>query len=278
MAKSKNNALPYVIGEKGVNRVRLYAHPKTGVLWLDCRTPARMRRSLGHRDVERGKRDSELLAAKLREAEAPRPTDVTQKSLFDMYERGITPRKSSGKQAHDRRAPELFERCWGSYTKIEDLDRRDWDRFIELRRRGDLRPPGGYRKGGARDRQVEIDLRILLAVIHWDESVRVDGRVLVEHDPFKGFSVPSERNPRRPSVSEEEYAKLRVAAAELGEQVSLFLVLAHETGHRGAAIRHLRLSDFDGAEGRLRWRAEFDKMGLEHFTPLSAVAVGGAQV
>jgi hypothetical protein len=101
-AKSKKTELPYFVGEKGVNRVRLYAHAKTGMLWLDCRTPKRIRQSLGHRDVERGKQEAEKLAAELRSAEAPR-TDVTLRVLFDKYERERLATKSAGVQQHNQR-------------------------------------------------------------------------------------------------------------------------------------------------------------------------------
>ena len=53
----------------------------------------------------------------------------------------------------------------------------------------------------------------------------------------------------------------------------LALVLAHETGHRIGAIRQLRWSDVDLKEKRILWRAENDKIGMEHSPPLSAEAV-----
>jgi integrase len=46
------------------------------------------------------------------------------------------------------------------------------------------------------------------------------------------------------------------------------LVLAHETGHRIGAIRQLRWSDVDLKEKRILWRAENDKIGMEHSPPL----------
>ena len=52
------------------------------------------------------------------------------------------------------------------------------------------------------------------------------------------------------------------------------LVLAHETGHWISAICHLRWSDVDMARRRIRWRAEHDKGGRAHWTPLSDAALG----
>jgi integrase len=53
----------------------------------------------------------------------------------------------------------------------------------------------------------------------------------------------------------------------------LALVLARETGHRIGAISQLRWSDVDFNEKRILWRAENDKIGMEHSPPLSAEAV-----
>ena len=50
-------------------------------------------------------------------------------------------------------------------------------------------------------------------------------------------------------------------------------MLAHETGHRIGAVRLLRWSDIDLENGRIRWRAENDKIGYEHATPLTEKAV-----
>lgn len=48
------------------------------------------------------------------------------------------------------------------------------------------------------------------------------------------------------------------------------LVVAHETGQRIGAIRTLRWSDIDLENDQVRWRAESEKTGYEHVTPLTA--------
>ena len=55
------------------------------------------------------------------------------------------------------------------------------------------------------------------------------------------------------------------------------LVLAHETGHRIGAIRQLRCSDVDLEGGVVRWRAEHDKSGYEHRTPVTAEALAALE-
>jgi integrase len=47
------------------------------------------------------------------------------------------------------------------------------------------------------------------------------------------------------------------------------LILAHETGHRIGAIRKLQWSDIDLERGLIRWRAENEKTGYEHYTPVT---------
>ncbi|MDB4876965.1 MAG: site-specific recombinase, phage integrase family [Gemmatimonadetes bacterium] len=65
---------------------------------------------------------------------------------------------------------------------------------------------------------------------------------------------------------------LRKIAPQVDPTFELLLVLAHETGHRIGAIRQLRWSDVDLKEKRITWRAENDKIGMEHTPPLSVEA------
>ena len=52
-------------------------------------------------------------------------------------------------------------------------------------------------------------------------------------------------------------------------RVELFLVLANESGHRGAPVRRLRWSDIDLDKRLVRWRAASDKGRWAHVTPLT---------
>lgn len=80
--------------------------------------------------------------------------------------------------------------------------------------------------------------------------------------------MPAEASPNRPGLADADCQRLREASVQAGPRVELFLYLAHETGHRSHAIRHLRWSDIDLDGGAIRWRASADKMGNEHQTPL----------
>jgi integrase len=276
--KPKRKGESYTTGDKGRNRVRLFADPRRDSrLFLEYRDEAGRKKSLslGHDDFTQGKVKANELAAALLKHEGPNSDVLTLKTLFDNYEREVTPTKGVSAQSHDRRARKLFEMCWGSRAVMKNLDRRDWDRFISQRRSGALRPSGRSgktkekREAGVRNRIIEQDLKFLIAVCHWAETVRVKGQPMLDRNPFRGFPIPVEANPNRPLTTGAEFQRLTEAATGLGQDVSLYLLLTHETGHRCTAVGRLRWSDVDLDKGLVVWRAAHDKMGIEHTVPLS---------
>ena len=89
--------------------------------------------------------------------------------------------------------------------------------------------------------------------------------------------TPKEKNPTRVVLTQAEYEALLRVSWEVGWRFHVALVLAHETGHRIGAIRQLRWSDID-IEGRtIRWRAEHEKTGYEHRTPMTDEALAVLQ-
>lgn len=120
---------------------------------------------------------------------------------------------------------------------------------------------------------IEQDLKFILAVSNW-ATMTGDGTggVLLERNPFKGFPVPKEKNPVRVVLKDAEYQALLAAADEVDWRFRVALILAHETGHRIGAIRTLRWSDVDLENELIRWRAETEKTGFEHHTPMTADA------
>ena len=74
-------------------------------------------------------------------------------------------------------------------------------------------------------------------------------------------------------MSDEEYQALLEVSRQVDWRFHVAFVLAHETGHRIGAIRHLRWSDLDLEVGIIRWRAEHEKTGYEHRTPVTAEAL-----
>ena len=265
----------YTTGERDRNRVRAFAHPETGRMFLEFREAGRRTRvALGHRDCEAAKVAAEQAASALR-GHAVVPTGaLSLGTLFDIYVREVTPQKSRSAQGHDRRAAALFSACWGAHRDITTLSRREWDHFILWRRqRGDQRP-GRARNRPLRNRVIIQNLKFVRAVLNWaTQAGDGHGRHLLDRNPLDRLSFPADTGVRRPVLLAEQFDRLMTVSQQVGSLAPLLLVLVHETGHRVGAVLQLRWSDVQLDQGRIRWRAESDKLREEHDTPLSATAV-----
>jgi len=113
-----------------------------------------------------------------------------------------------------------------------------------------------------------------VTVLNWAARSRdEEGNLLLDSNPLKGLRKPREKNPNRVVLTEEEYRALLKVSRQVGWRFHVALVLAHETGHRIGAIRKLRWPDIDFEDKTIRWRAEHEKTGYEHITPLTAEAL-----
>jgi integrase len=270
MSRSQR-AASYITGEKGRNRVRTFADPRTGLFYLEYRDGQgkKGRTALGHQDLEKAKGQADELAARLRQPKALDLDSISLSGLFDNYVREVTPTKSLGKQKHDRRTAQLILDVLGTSRRAGDLTHRDAARFIaERRRRGDLRRGETVHERPLRARILGYDVRFLKAVLTWGVNAG-----LLSRNPLSGFSVPAEASPRRPVLTASQYDALLGAAGQIHPSYRTALILAHETGHRMSAIRHLRWEDVDLERKAVRWRGEHDKTGFEHETILTDAAV-----
>lgn len=277
----------YQAGKRGRNRVRAYKDSKSGVILLEfyevdtLGRRTRKRVSTGHQDEAQAESQADQLAAALLEAPAP-DDSPTLRVLFDIYLREVTPQKSASTRAHDRSCAEMFLRFFGNGQRADTLDRRDWDRFIQERRRGAIGPAGRdgkffgdvARRRQVGDRQIGYDLEFLQAVLNWATVAgRGSAGAFLARNPCKGFPRPKEKNPKRPMLTDEQYARMTAAASEMDWRFGLALVLAYETGHRNQSIRNLRWHDVDLDGGMVRWDPEFSKTKTGGTTPLTAVAI-----
>ena len=265
----------YSAGEWGKSRVRVFDRGARG-LYLDYYDDAgaRTRSPLGHGDRERAKQQVDELALRFRQ-QAARPARMTLAKLFEMYEREVSRHKPSvSKRKHDQRCMELMLRFFGADTDPKGLSRREWDRFILARRSGMLRPTTVKKPRAVGDRMIEYDLKHLLAVFNW-ATVAGDGRgaPLLERNGLKGMPLPSEKNPKRAVLSDDQYDAMLAVADQVHSLVRPMLLVAHETGHRIGSIRQLRWSDVDLKQACVVWRAAHDKEGRSHTTPLTVAAV-----
>ena len=199
---------------------------------------------------------------------------LTLERLFDIYGEEVTPTKVERVRHRDRTATRMFLDFLGRDRRPETLSQRDWDRFIRERRSGRVGPSGKP----VANRMIECDLKFLLAVLNWAVKSRDErGELLLGSNPLKGLKTPTEKNPTRVMLTEEEYGVLLHVSPEMDWRFHVALVLAHETGHRIGAIRQLQCSDVDLECGVVRWRAEHDKSGYEHRTPVTAEALAALE-
>ena len=276
MARTKRSRRSYGAGEWGRNRVRIFPDPKTGNFQIEWRENGRrLTRSLGHRDWAKAKRQADEAAADFAmlqpngKAEAE-PEPLTLERLFDIYGEEVTPTKTRRVQHRDRIATGMFLDLLGRDRRPETLSQRDWDRFIRERRAGRIGPSGKP----VSNRTIELDLKFLLAVLNWATKSRdEEGRLLLDSNPLRGLRTPKEKNPARVVLSEEEYRAMLGVSRQVDWRFHVAFVLAHETGHRIGAIRNLRWSDIDFEGREVRWRAEHEKTGHEHVTPLTDEAL-----
>ena len=265
----------YVAGEKGRNRVRLYERGDRLGIWIDYRDAdgQRVRQPLGYADREVAKLKADEVAAQFRRLEVAPAAAITLLRLFEIYEREVTPQKSATTQAHDRRTLPLFLRAFGGQRRPGTLNRRDWDSYIQRRRRGELALEGREGKP-VRPRVLEQDCNLLNAVLNW--AVRAGdgtGGYLLERNPLAGLPVPRDESPRRAVLTREQFEAACIAAAAIAPQLYVFAVLAWYTGHRSKSIRLLRWADVDLEGARIHWRGENDKIGHDHWNPLHPEAV-----
>ena len=280
MARTKPIRRSYGAGEWGRNRVRVFPDPKTGLFQIEWRDNGRrLTRSLKHRDWRRAKRQADEFAAgylgpEMHGKAEAESEPLTLERLFDIYGEEVTPTKVERVRHRDRTATRMFLDFLGRDRRPETLSQRDWDRFIRERRAGRVGPSGKP----VADRMIERDLKFLLAVLNWAVKSRDErGELLLGSNPLKGLKTPTEKNPTRVMLTEEEYRVLLHVSLEMDWRFHVALVLAHETGHRIGAIRQLRCSDIDLEGGVVRWRAEHDKSGYEHRTPVTAEALAALE-
>jgi hypothetical protein len=287
----------YNAGKRGRNWVRAFEHPRDGSFYLEWRevvevtdpdtgavttTETRRRRKL--RDEDQSKAQAVVKAEELAERFADLTDDqdasqITLARLIRDYIKEVTPRKAKSTQGHDLRAQRIFLAYFDELKNPErsssrhpgTLDRRDWDGFIEARRAGAI---SGW--GPVKDRQVQYDLRFLIAVLNWGTGAKPrggEGPYLPMGSPWgteirrsQRWGMPREKTPHRPSMTPEIRTTLFQHSPSW--QFETALVLGRDTRRRNSSIRNLDWSDIDQKAWTIRWRGEFDKDGRETVTPL----------
>jgi integrase len=297
MTPRKRAVWSKTVDESGVS-VRVYERCAGSLLYREVRiSGTKDRKSLGHRDRVLAEQQARELAKRLAELRyVGHRGPVTLGQLWSLYQQHRVPLLSAIRQRTVRGYFGLLERHIGRDFMVENLTQHHVDAYAAARRSGALESPKkrGTRPG-VRDGGIRSELFWLLALLHFGQAHKVNGRPLLASAPLFGVTLPQERNPLRPVATEERYqALLKVAdAVEPLGRFRCVLALARETGRRLNAIVSLRAVDVllsreqiiialaavgqpiawaeHWPHGAIRWRAANDKMGYETVTPLSAL-------
>lgn len=250
-----------------------------------------IRRSLGHRDREKARAYALDQVARLERGRQELRSDApTVSRVFREYLRHRSPRKVVSGQAADRRCAELWARVLGPDRDPHRISLREWERFVADRAAGAIdsrgHPIAEPDRRPVRARAVEFDCNWLRWVFNWAVTWQLDGGgYLMRESPVRGFTVPKEKNPRRPVATQDRYEALRsvsdrvpMSVAWTGQtqrvrsHLSELLDIVAGTGRRLSAVCRLTYEDVrlaEGPHGAIRWPANTDKGGREWVVPVS---------
>lgn len=167
----------------------------------------------------------------------------------------------------------------------EDVDVPLLQRFWRLRKSGEIDAYGRRieKKGDRRPvsaRTASGTIATLGQVFNWGMTLREGGENLLTWNPVEAMDLLTNKNPTRVVCSDEKFEKILKVADRItighGDEkrrapLQEIFTVAGYTGHRRGAILKLRWDDWRpdvGKHGALIWRAESDKTGKEHMTPV----------
>ncbi|MFV1988975.1 MAG: hypothetical protein ACC682_17020, partial [Gemmatimonadota bacterium] len=172
-------------------------------------------------------------------------------TLFDLYARYRTPRKSDRERRADARRIELWTRVLGVEKDPSSISLSDWEGFHDARLAGviDARGERANPPRPVGPRTVEADLKWLKWVLNWATKWRTEDGFLLAENPVRGFEIPVEKNPRRPVATQGRYEAIRARSDDVPMRVTSgghvttvrsytteLLDLANGTGRRLSAI------------------------------------------
>lgn len=293
--KRKRKLWAESIGPYG-HRIRLFESRPSGPISGEMRDVMRPGKyvtvSLRHDDKDRARRWAQEQVSKWmngeRQARERVPTVAYVLSLYAEHE---TPKKVKTEQDADKRRTKLLTRFLGPSKDLSKLSLREWDSLVAMRRSGELDATGEpvplEERKRVRDGTIAADLTFLRTAINWAVRWRIsDSAYLMSENPARGFPIPSERNPRRPVVTEDRFQKVLAVAPQVtmvvgrGEDrqvtqsyLASILALINGTGRRVSAVLALRYHDLklgEGPHGCILWPADTDKMKREWLVPISS--------
>jgi integrase len=245
---------------------------------------------LRHRDKEAAKSYALEQAAKLRKGDAEITAGVVKLfQVIDLYLLHRSPRKGEKEQEADKRRAELWKRFLGGDADPHTISLASWERFIDLRALGAIdsraKPVPTEDRRAVRTRAISQDLQWLNWLFNWASKWRTpQGHYLLRENAVRGYDVPTERNPKRPTATEDRYQATRAKTNDVTMEIrghgkakivrsylSEILDIVSGTGRRLSAVLQLQYQDLalqDGPHGTIRWPASSDKTGRETTVPI----------
>lgn len=166
-----------------------------------------------------------------------------------------------------------------------------WERFVDARASGTIDARGrevvAVERREVGPRTVEADCLWLRWVFNWATRWRLEsGAFLMRENPVRGYDAPRERNPRRPTATQDRYEAVRAVSDRVEMEVrwsggrekrrshlSELLDVVNGTGRRISAVCALTYEDLrlrQGPHGAIRWPAATDKTGSESTVLISS--------
>lgn len=264
------------IGERGC-RVRLYeARPGSPIMRSVYLHGREDRRSLGHRDRTRAVREGyALLSALVTNARALDRETLTLGMVEQLYLASPAHRaKKARTQREDAQKLKRVVRFLGAHRDVAGLSPSDVGRYTLARREGSASLIGVAPGRAVANRTIEADIVVVQTALNWAMKERTPhGQRLLRENPLTGVPLPKEKNPRRPVMRHDTYARLVAVASRIHRLLRLALIVAEGTGRRLSAWRNLRWEDVDFAGGVMQWRAAFDKAGYDRVSPVPAAVL-----
>lgn len=282
MTRPRKGALKSETFGQRPHRLRIFTRRPGGTIYCefwDRETQEQKRLSLDHANWDRARlwaqREAGLLADGL--AQSLKRDAVTVDELLSAYLETRTPSKVASEQRGDERRAAIFRTLWRSRL-VRSLGERDWRDFIVRRGAGGIRVHETWKRADGstveigptvfapvRARTIDADLVFINAVFNWAQQTIIEGRPLIERNPFgnavpgskRWLERPKEMDPQRPVVVEEWYEKVRAAAFGVRARVGgafrptplvTMIDVAHGTARRITAICRLRTTDLEWGE------------------------------
>ncbi len=160
-----------MVEEEGV-RILLYERANSSSVWYSFTRPdgSKVRKSLKTISGDTAIENAKALATEIDEARLTGRDArwFTLGQIFGEYSRLKAPNLLADRRKAGATRKALFKMAWGSDRVVLDVSQTDADRFMRLRRSGELVPNrGGRTMEGVRDGTIDGDFRWLSSVFDW---------------------------------------------------------------------------------------------------------------